>query len=412
MSLGPDFVSNYLIYNDGNMSPKRYHRWCALMVLACAVGRKVYVDHQYYRVHPMLYITLVGRQGIRKTSAMNNAKDMLLEVFPDYPVGASVMSREQIVTRLASDDCLRAYQDERQNMIEFKPTAFFINELKNFMSINPSGMVDFLTDIYDTKAFNADTIKHGLQPILHPCINILACETPKWLIEKLKMNIIAGGFSRRMIYAYETERPDRITFPVKSEVSRQAELWCKEHLKKIKDLCGPMQWEPEARLFFDRWFKSLPHQDDEILEGYYEAKDVLVQKVAMLLAVGQAEPKLMFTTELLELAIAFLEANEDNLPKLTVAAGRNELAIPQQQLIDHLIENDGILPEKIWHKEAGKNMTEIEYANARRFFRETDQIYEVTYPIEYNGSKTSMLCILTAAKYHDMTKKGLIQKKS
>jgi len=402
-----DFITEYLIYNQGNMSPKRYHRWCALMVLSCTMGRRIYVDHSYFRVHPMLYITLVGRQGIRKTSAMNNAKDMLLEVFPDYPVGASVMSREQIVGRLCSDDCLRAFQDENGNMIEFKPTAFFINELKNFMSINPSGMVDFLTDIYDVKAFNADTIKHGLQPILHPCVNILACETPKWLIEKLKMNIIAGGFSRRMIYAYETERPNRITFPHKSHDSRASELWCKEHLKKIKDLVGPMQWEPSAREFLDQWFKALPHQDDEILEGYYEAKDILAQKIAMLLAVGQEEPKLVFTTELLELAIAFLEANEDNLPKLTVAAGRNELAIPQQQLMDHLIEAGGIISEKKWHREAGKNLSEMEYANARRFFKETDQIFEVQYAL--NGAVE--LCIANAETFTRMIKEGKIQAK-
>ncbi len=404
----PDFVSQYLLYNSGNMSPLRYHRWCALMVLACTVGRKIYVDHGYFQIRPSLYITLVGRQGIRKTTAMSNAKYMLLEVFPDYPITASVMSREQIVTRLASDDFIRAYQDETGNLIEYRPMAMFINELKNFMSINPAGMVDFLTDIYDTPVFNSDTIKHGLQPIKNPCLNILACETPTWIIEKLELNMLAGGFSRRMLYVYETIRPDRITFPHLSAESKSAELWCKEHLKKIKDLAGPMSWEPEAKEFFDGWFKKLPHQDDEILEGYYEAKDVLVQKIAMLLAVGQESPKLTFTQPLLELAIAFLEANEDNLPKLTIAAGRNELAIPQQNLIDHLIEYGGILPEYLWHREGGKNMNEFEYGNAVKFFIDTKQIVRMNY--EFNGEEHR--CFITTEKYNELVAKGLIKKRA
>lgn len=402
----PDFISQYLTYNSGNMAPKRFHMWCALSILAMTVGRRIYVEHEYFRVHAMLYITLVGRQGLRKTTAKDMAKNLFLEVFPDYPIGASVQSREKIVERMASDDCLRAYQDLDGSMIEYKPTAFFINELKNFMSINPGAMVEFLTDIYDTKFFASDTIKHGLQPIINPCINILACETPKWIIEKLKLNVIAGGFSRRMLYIYETVRPERITFPKKTPEATAAEEWCKGHLRKIANITGPFTWEPSARVYFDHWFQNLPSQDDEILEGYYEAKDILVQKIAMLIAVGQPEPKLVFTKPILELAIAFLESIEDNLPKLTIAAGRNELAIPQQALKDMLHDHGGLMLERDFHLEAGKHMTEFEYVNAKGFFIKTEQIVEFAQKFKEDGIEITRLVIASRAKYKDMVKKG------
>lgn len=398
-----DFISQYLLYNAGNMSPKNYHLWCALSILAMTVGRKIYVDHAYYRIHCMLYITLVGRQGLRKTTAKDMAKNLFLEVFPDYPVGASVASREKIVERLASDDTLRAYQDETNSMIEFRPTAFFINELKNFMSINPGAMVEFLTDIYDTKFFASDTIKHGLQPVINPCINIIACETPKWLIEKLKLNIIAGGFSRRMLYIYEISRPTRITFPIKTPDSFQAEEWCKNHLRKISTIVGPFAWSADARVYFDEWFKNLPNQDDEILEGYYEAKDVLVQKIAMLLGVAQEEPTKTFTVDLLKLAISILESIELNLPKLTIAAGRNELAIPQQIILDLLEDHGGEMFEKEWHCRASRDMSEQEYSSVRSLLSKTDRIFEVT-------SKNGVV-IYSPEKYHQLVKAGDIQLK-
>ena len=398
-----DFLTQYLIYNGGNMSPRRFHLWSALSILAMTMSRKIYVDHEYFQIHPSLYICLVGRQGLRKSTAKDLAKNMFIEVFPDYPLGASVQSREKIVEQLAKDDCLRVFTDENGNSVEIKPIAFFVNELKNFMSINPGGMVEFLTDIYDTKFFAAATIKHGLQPIINPCVNILACETPKWIVEKLKLNVIAGGFSRRMIYAYETESPERITFPVKSAQAKEAEEWCKAHLRKINDLRGVFTWEPEAKLFFDHWFKNLPRMEDEILEGFYEAKDVLAMKISMLVAVAQEEPKLVFTKDILQLGIAHLESIEDNLPKLTIAAGRNELAVPQQRFLELIENNGGMMDEQTWHMLANKEVNEIEFSGIKRFFKETGQLYERTF--QKNGEPPKMY-VFNKEKVDELKKKG------
>ena len=403
-----DFLEHYLVYNSGNMVPKRYHIWSALSNLAMTMGRRIYVDQEYFRIHVPMYITLVGRQGLRKTTAKDLAKEMFIDVFPDYPLGASVMSREKIVERLSSDEYLRVYTDEQEVQQSYKPLAFFVNELKNFMSINPGGMVEFLTDIYDTKAFAADTIKHGLQPIINPCINILACETPKWLIEKLQLNIIAGGFSRRMLYIYEIERPQRITFPKKSPASFESEIWCKNHLKRIVNLSGPFRWADQAaRDYFDKWFTMLPNQEDEVLEGFYEAKDVLALKVAMLLAVAQPEPKLELTVPLLTKAIGVLENIEDNLPKLSMAVGRNELALPQQRLIEMLEAKNGWMTEKALSIAIDKDLNPSEQFSTLRHLKTQGRIFveKVKFP-----SGVERMMVMTHAKYTDWAKNGNITK--
>lgn len=403
-----DFLEHYLVYNSGNMVPKRYHIWSALSILAMTMGRRIYVDQEYFRIHVPMYITLVGRQGLRKTTAKDLAKEMFIDVFPDYPLGASVMSREKIVERLSSDEFCRTYTDENQTQQTYKPLAFFVNELKNFMSINPGGMVEFLTDIYDTKAFAADTIKHGLQPIVNPCINILACETPKWLIEKLKLNIIAGGFSRRMLYIYEIERPMRITFPKKSVEAFVSEAWCKNHLRRIVNLSGPFKWADQAaRDFFDKWFTTLPNQEDEVLEGFYEAKDVLALKVAMLLGVAQAEPDLRLTVPLLTKAIGVLENIEDNLPKLSMAVGRNELALPQQRLVELLETKGGWMTEKSLSIAIDKDLNPSEQYSTLRHLTTQGRIYkeQVKFP-----SGVVRVMVMTAEKYKSWSADGQITK--
>ncbi len=384
------------------MVPMRYNMWAGLFVLAATMGRRIYIDHEHYQIRPSFYVTFVGRQAMRKSTAKDAAKDLFTESFPDYPVGASVMSREQIVTRMSKDEAMRTYMDENGELIEWRPMVFFINELKNFMSINPATMVEFLTDIYDTKFFNSDTIKHGLQPIINPCINILACETPKWVVEKLKLNIIAGGFSRRMLFIYEVKRPGKVTFPQKTKQAHLSEAWCKTHLQKIVKIAGKFNWTMESKDYLDAWFQGLPQIQDEIIEGFYESKDVLVSKVAMLLAMAQPEPELLITKELLISAISFIESIEDNLPKLTVAVGRNELAVPQQKLLQMLEDCNGWIPEKEFHRVASQDLSEFEYASMKRFLKDTDQLFEVFF--DFKGIK--QMIVTNADKYNALKKSG------
>lgn len=396
-----DFIRKYCEANAGTSVPIRYHRWAAISLLCMTMGRRVFVNHGHFQIRPMMYICLVGDPASKKTSAKDKAKEMFLSVHPQFPIGASVISREKIVEMMSKDDGIRTYTDELGALQQFKPLYFFINEFKNFLSVNPAGMIDFLTDIYDTKFFDAATLKHGLQPIINPCINILACDTPNNIIDKLKLSLIGGGFSRRLLFVYETDLPPRVAFPTLSKESLDAWAWCETHLRNLSSICGPVIWTPEARAFHATWYESLKPSTDPVLQGYYDSKDILVQKVAMALCAARSTPDLVFTPDILEASVALLDANEDNLPKLTVAAGRNELAVFYYQLVQSVINAGGLMPEARFHKLAAMNMTESEYLCSKSFLKSTNQIYECTY-----GGQGSV--VMTAAKYAELKEKGQI----
>lgn len=399
------FLKDYALYNSGNECSRNYHIWSALVVLAATTGRRVSCRWGYFDIHPNLYVVLVGKQGFRKSTAKDIARDLFVEACPNIPVGASVQSREDIVKFMASDQCLRAYNDETGTPIEYRPMVFFVNELKNFLSIDPGKMIEFMTDIYDRKSFDASTIKHGLQKILNPCVNFLACETPVWIVEKLKSNIISGGFARRVLYVYETIRGPKISFPTITPEAQAARERCVLHLQKLPEISGEFVWTTGAREFYDKWYQGLKPQDNEVMAGYYESKHVQMMKVAMLLALADAQPKLILTEDLLRFALVLLDEIEINMPKLSAAAGRNELAIPQQRIMEVLKDHNGFMREKQLKILIGNDLNPQEqFSLLRHLVTETGQL---TKTVVYRKGNPFQELWLTEA-YHQAIKDKLL----
>lgn len=395
MSTKFNFLRTYVEYNSGNECPRNYHLWTALVVLAAAIHKRVYVPQGYFKIYPNLFVTLVGKQGSRKSTAKDIGADIFMTAFPDYPIGAAVQSREDIIRSMTDKDKKILFVDETGSNVEVTPIVFFVNELKNFLSVDPQKMIEFLTDIYDRKMFDSSTIKRGAEKIINPCLNILACEVPSWITEKLKSGIVSGGFARRMIYVYETERGERIPFPLKPSGSSDMEKQLISHLRKISQISGPFKWTEPAINFWTPWYMQLKAPDEETMAGYYESKHVQVLKVAMCLALAEEELELTITKESLEHAISMLDVLEKNMPKLSEAAGRNELAIPMQTTLEHLHKNGGWLQEKVLKRLLLKDLNAIEMSQVFRVLQETEQI--TIRPIGING--VPKLMVLTWQKW-------------
>jgi hypothetical protein len=400
-------MHKYLAYNSGNECPRAYHLWSALVVLAATTQKRVYLSHGYFKIYPNLYVCLVGRQGFRKSTAKDIARDLLTSTFPELPVAANVQSREDIIKFMASDECLFSFTDETGAVKELRPYVLLINELKNFLSINPGASIEFLTDIFDRDLFNSSTIKRGLENITNPCVNILACETPNWIIDKLKSQVISGGFSRRMLFVYETERGPKISFPTLPKNASLLWIELKEHLKKVATMVGGFTWGPGTKEHFDLWYNSLKPPDDDILEGYYESKHIQLLKVSMLLSLAEPEPCMTLTLSLMKQGIALLDALETNMPKLSVAAGRNELALPIQRILEFLEGSDGIVTTKNMKLFMNKDLRPQEHFGVLNFLTETEKIFLANLPAT-NG-KPSGHFYVSKEKYLELRKAGAIQ---
>lgn len=379
-----NFLQTYLELNSGNECPRNYHIWSALVLLSAAVHKRVYVEQGYFRTYPNLYVGLIGDMGSRKSTAKDIASKLFQLTFDHYPILASVQSREDIIRYMNQDDNTFKFVDRQGVEQTVHPLVGFINELKNFLSVDPGKMIEFLTDIYSTPRFKSSTLKRGLEDLENPCVSILACETPEWIVDKLKGKIISGGWSRRMVYVYETIRADPIPFPTPPNDFLEKSLMLRDHLIRVSQAIGEFRWDPDAKDFYAKWYTNMRRNmpDDKVMAGYYESKHDQLLKVAMDLQLAEDPTNLVLTKRNLMLGISFLDVLEVNMPKLSVAAGRNDLAGPTQAILELLNIKDGWIPEKSLKIAVQKDLSPIEVIQVLRSLQETDQIVigDVDFP--------------------------------
>lgn len=409
------FIDKFLEYNVGTECPSTYLRWAALSALGVAASKRYFFAQGRNFVYPTLGIILVGTQGNRKSYAKDQARDLITDALPNYPIAAAMQSREDIVKIMAQPESLRTFINHEGVSVPFTPLAFFINELKNFLSFNPQGMIEFLTDIWDRRSFDAGTIKRGLERVELPVLNVLACETPIWMMNKLKLGIISGGFGRRFIFVYDSRGKKEVPEPFLPPNAN--ELWT-GMIKRIQLIAAGAKvykWEPsgQARAFFYKWYhQNFIDQDtaDEMMQGWLSTKDQQLLRITMLLDLAKNEPTYYLTKDSLELGLAYIDEIEARMSKLFVASGRNELAIPIQRVIEVLEANGGWMTKKDFVKShLDKEFTPMEQIMVLRHLRDNDRIVEQAMKFPSGGEKH----IIATKECYDGWKNngGLVEKK-
>lgn len=402
-----NFLRDYLAYNGSNEAPRNFHIFSALVVIAAAMTKRIYVNSGFYRTYPNLYVGLIGSMGSRKSTAKDLAKDLFYDVFTgnnsiagsDYPTIASVQSREDVIRYMNEDGNEFMHKcADTEELISIRPIVGFVNELKNFLSVDPGKMVEFLTDIYNTNEFKSGTIKRGDEHLKNPCMNLLVCETPEWVIDKLKSGLMSGGWARRIIYVYEIERAVPIPFPERPPGSDAIHTRMKEHLRKLWSMSGEFKWTAEAKAWYEPWYCQMRNNppEDKMMAGYYESKHDQLFKIMMCLACCEAEPKFIITKDGLVQALAILDIVEKTMPKLFSAVGRNELAIPMQSVLEMINRNKGAIPERHLRIAMEKDLNTMEYNQILNHLRDTDQVVILDQTSQQEVKKKF---VLTRAEY-------------
>ena len=384
-----DLMSDYWTYNQCYEIPRNYALWSALGLLGATVHRKVLYLHGDIEIHANLYVGLIGAQGTSKSTSCTFARQFFQQACPDMPVGPSRASPESIAKAMIEDKFCRSFTNWNQESTEVRPYAFFINEFKNFVGRSPFDMVTFLTDIYDTKAYDASTIARGAEFIINPAINILMCETPEWFTKNIKGDIITGGIMRRFVLVYETAYTDPIPFPTITPEAFTAKQRILKRLTEIRSLSGQFFWSPDARASYDKWYKMnhalFVSEQNPAMKGYLKSKHIQLFKVMMLLDASNDRPMFLFTKDFMEHGLGLLGALEHNMPKLSLAAGRNEMMASYLKALDLLEQNGGWLPEKRLKCLLESDMDSTEIYHALKHLEDTDRIIKHLHPVPNNG---------------------------
>lgn len=385
----PNFIDDYLYYQSGNECHKSYHLWSALTLLSAVVGRRVYFDiggangYGQLRCNINLLTCLIGPQGGRKSVAKDMAKDLLMEIHPTYPIANSVETREGICKFLGSEEAMRYYTDENGQTVEWRPFFMPPNELKNFLSVNPVNMIDFLVDISDRKVYNVRTKGAGDDYINNPCLSMLACATTDYVTGELKEKTFSGGLARRVLFINETAEvtPNPEPCPPADSIAGWERV--KKHLAEVITVAGPFKWATaEDKNFYNLWYMKKERSTDALMAGFERSEHFQMLRVAMLYAMAEYEPKLVLTRELISKAIKTINSIKPGMAKLFQASGRNELMVPKLRLMEIIEKQGGLVAQKKLMRLAESVVSPIEYMSLERHLVDSGQIIRQTLKID------------------------------
>lgn len=318
-----------------------YHLWSAFVVMASLIGRKLWVTRPYQRVYPNIYVILIGPQGNRKTAAKILAQKVLKDV-GGIPFSSESTTREDLIKKMSEQE----QSFEADGVTDtYAPMTICVNEFKEFLAIDPARMIHFITHVYDADYYDY-SVRGRPEPdiIYNPYLCILACETPEWIVDRLKDKIVTGGFSRRVLYIYQTAHYRYVDTEMPPECVAAHQFILKD-AQRVRDMAGEMKFSAEARKWYDHWYINYAMPEETSMVGFYESKHTMLTKIAMLVSASENSARVIELNHF-QLALSLIEQTEKNMPRLFAGGGRNELSTVAIKITDLLERVGGPISEE------------------------------------------------------------------
>lgn len=325
-----DWISAYMVFTDGTVSPAEYHKWTALSTIAGAVRRKVFFDMSYFLLYPNLYVVLVGPAGrCKKSTAMRIGRGMLSEI-TGVNFTTDSITRERLI------------QDLSQTLVDgHSSMTAYASEFASLLTSSGMDMVVFLTDIFDSPSeWSHKTKLGGTNKITGPYLNLEGATTPDWIAKAMPLDTVGIGLTSRIIFVYQDTPRSRPWRPVMSPEMAKLRKYLVEDLAAMSLLTGEYRISTEADSMYDTWYKAKvvnPNTTgDPRLNGYFERKEIHVLKVAMLVAASKRD-ELVITGEDMDLTFKLFDEVEVAMPKVFANVGKNPLTVDYDDVLGAIV---------------------------------------------------------------------------
>ena len=290
----PDWIAACVAANNDKELPPEFVLWSAISAVAGALGRKNWYDHGSYQVRPNLFIILVARPGLRKTTSMTLPYEkvfpLLTEPMPGTTAGIKSeieMSRQRwpqylredgatpcrlIVGKITVEELVREIAAISQPRLDL-PDGLFdgsvtirTNEFGTFMNRGSEGLQIFLTEAWDGVAvYEHRTKNHGIDIVRGLCVNWIAAATPQQFIAHLPSDVAEQGLLSRIIPIYH-EVPKLSKSKIRGQkfppkvVKKLA-----EDLGEISCMKGEWNWDTETEVAVGEWLET----EEPLPTSYY-----------------------------------------------------------------------------------------------------------------------------------------------
>lgn len=317
-------------------APRRFWLWGGIFTLCAALQRKVWLPFGLKPLYPNLYIMLVAPPGkCRKGGPLGLAKDMLEEIHVNVAVDSG---SKRILTKQLEETGKTGYFEYEGRPKTQCALAVISKELSSLLAVDPKGMIEVLTDLYDSHdSWLYRTHGQGSDSLKNVCVCCFIGSTPGWISNNLPEEALSGGWASRVAIIAETQKYKRVTVPPTPPAEQYDNLLF--DLVRISNLVGEFKWGVGAYELFDQWYQGLDSKyvevKDERLHSFLERIHIMVLKVAMALHVAYSD-ELIITVNDVGQGIDLLEEVLATASEGFAGHGRSRTSADIQKIITQI----------------------------------------------------------------------------
>jgi hypothetical protein len=293
-----DWLTSYLEYAKDGFCPDQFHFWVGISVIAAALERKVWVARESFNLYPNLYVILVSRPGVGKSSAANIGVNEFLRRLKfggqDSINFLSVQNSEASFVDQAALYREFVYNDSKH---VHSSSFFYASEASNSLKemVGGGSVNTCLTDFYDCPLFWKKKLVSKEVNIKNCCTNLLACSTFSFLRKLVPQEEAEGGFASRLLFVIQKDLFVRTpTWNAKGkDLSLQRNLL--EDLVNIHTMTGPIMPTKEFSRAYEEWFplqdKITQNYPSDRMQHFMARKHTNLLKLAMICSVSESASK-------------------------------------------------------------------------------------------------------------------------
>ena len=313
-------------------TPRSWIYWAGLCSVAAVVRNKVWVDKQYYKLYPNLYVIFLGPSGLTKGFPVNLAKELVNGVGTTKVItGRS--SIEGIIKKLAITTTLPGSKGPITHNCGFINAGEFSSSLVR----NPDALT-ILTDLYDGhyhKEWETTLKTSELPSLKNVNITLLGGINETHFNDLITEKEISGGFLARSIIIQERRKSRRNALLRNIDSPFKVSSFI-EYLRELDKLNGQFHLTPEAIDEFEGWYNEFEPEKMEDKTGTANRVHDTILKVAMNVALSKRPELIIGKDDIIEAMNLCLGAALVS-KKLTIGTGVSadsaQIRIVMQELL-------------------------------------------------------------------------------
>jgi len=286
---GDTFYERYFSYIGLTESPRLYHRWTAVSIIAALLGRRLFIPFGHDNIYPNHYILLVGDPGTRKGTAITPGKRLLRssgynKFSPDR------LSPERFIIELENSSRIEVPTEdgliELENITLEETSELYVNigEFGDFIGDGNLNFIRLLTNLWDNLPEYKHPKIHGKSvAVPKPTVNIFAGTTSQDIATAIPIEAIGQGFFSRFILVHG-EALGRMYSRLPEKDPEERKVFAKELVKIRETMEGELIVPDSVWGLLDKLYKGFIDIDDYRFKHYSTRRYTHLLKLSMTIA--------------------------------------------------------------------------------------------------------------------------------